>query len=81
MAEFCKECFIELLRPSVRDAYNIQMSKEACVCEGCGELKQFVLSIKDEPFCPFVPAYCDVPRADSCIGCDILKELTGGSHG
>jgi hypothetical protein len=75
MAEFCRDCFIELMRPTVGEIHGIQMSEEPDLCEGCGKIKPFVLYIKDEPFCPFVPAYCDVPEAKHCVGCEIPAEV------
>lgn len=42
MAEFCRECFIRLLRPSEYDIKHIVMSDENCICECCGQYGPFV---------------------------------------
>ena len=35
MAEFCRKCFIEHLRPSQYEIEHIVMSKDNDMCEGC----------------------------------------------
>ena len=46
MAEFCKECFKELLCNDYEDDQLIT-SKDEDICEGCGEFKQVVIKIID----------------------------------
>lgn len=48
MAEFCKECFINILQPSEDDIANIVISKEPTLCEGCGKINLYVEYIKDK---------------------------------
>lgn len=50
MAEFCRECFIKLLSPDKYDREHIVMSTDKCVCEGCGEYKQYVSHIYTPAF-------------------------------
>lgn len=46
MAEFCKDCF-KLMDPSIEEK-NLVMSSDTELCEGCGQVKQVVLSVKEE---------------------------------
>jgi len=46
MAEFCKECFKELLFNDYEDT-QIILSGDLDLCEGCGEFKQVVIRIID----------------------------------
>lgn len=48
MAEFCRKCFIETFRPTREEEQNIIMSAESDLCEGCGEVKPFVLYVTEE---------------------------------
>ena len=34
---------------------------------------------KEEPFCPFLPAYCDTPNYAGCKSCELLIKLHGGN--
>lgn len=44
MAEFCKKCFIRI--EGNKDEDKIVMSSSDDLCEGCGEVKPVVISIK-----------------------------------
>ena len=46
MAEFCKECFKELLFNDYEDDQLI-ISEDDDLCEGCGEFKPVVIKIID----------------------------------
>lgn len=46
MAEFCRECFIEIFEHTVNDNAEIIESEDLDLCEGCGKIKQVVLEIK-----------------------------------
>ena len=48
MAEFCRKCFIETFRPSKEEEQKIIMSEESDLCEGCGEVKPFVLYVAEK---------------------------------
>lgn len=42
------------------------------------KFEQWVNShIKEEPFCPFLPAYCDTPDYSTCESCELLIKLYG----
>lgn len=45
MAEFCKECFKELLCNDYEDS-QITLSEDLDLCEGCADFKQVVVRIK-----------------------------------
>ena len=44
MAEFCKDCYIAICGGSEND--KIILSKELDLCEGCGEYKRVVVSVR-----------------------------------
>lgn len=44
MAEFCKDCYIAICGGSEND--KIKLSKELDLCEGCGEYKRVVVSVR-----------------------------------
>lgn len=46
MAEFCKECFIDLLCPSEDEINRIILSDDEDLCEGCGQYKKVVSYIR-----------------------------------
>lgn len=46
MAEYCKDCF-EKWNPNV-DEHRLMLSREAELCEGCGQLKPCVERIVPE---------------------------------
>ena len=46
MAEFCKDCFKQLLFNGYEDD-KIILSEDLDLCEGCGEFKQVVIKIID----------------------------------
>ena len=51
MAEFCKECFkrkIAVPSDNITDDMLV-MSEVYDICEGCGEWKQVVIEVKDNP--------------------------------
>ncbi len=47
MAEFCKECFLQMNEGEEwLDDKQIVVSQELDLCEGCGEWKEVVVEIK-----------------------------------
>lgn len=44
MAEFCKDCYISICGGSESD--NYRLSKELDLCEGCGQYKRVVVSVR-----------------------------------
>lgn len=44
MAEFCKDCFKELLFNDYEDSQLI-LSEDLDICEGCADFKQVVIKI------------------------------------
>lgn len=44
MAEFCKDCFKELLCNDYED-YQLILSEDLDLCEGCADFKQVVVKI------------------------------------
>ena len=47
MAEFCLDCFIKELMPNAEE--KIIVGNEYCRCEGCGQIKQFVVKTERKP--------------------------------
>ena len=44
MAEFCKECYIAVCGGIRND--RIKLSKDLDLCEGCGEYKRVIVSVR-----------------------------------
>ena len=44
MSEFCKDCYISICGGSEND--KIKLSKELDLCEGCGDYKRVVVSVR-----------------------------------
>lgn len=49
MAEFCEECFIRIHHPDPNAFIELSDEDELDLCEGCGLLKRFVVSIGSIP--------------------------------
>lgn len=47
MAEFCKECFLELFPDDYSDE-QLVVSEDLDICEGCADFKQVVIKIIDK---------------------------------
>lgn len=50
MAEFCRDCFIKVWRPSQYDIDHIVMSEDSHLCERCGKIGPYVDYIDDGYF-------------------------------
>jgi len=48
MSELCKECFIDIWQLSDEEINQIVMSDDIYLCEGCGEVKEYVLEMRGD---------------------------------
>ena len=46
IAEFCKHCFLTQLNPNENED-NLVMTEDLDLCEGCGNITNVVLYVKD----------------------------------